>query len=282
MNSPNYHQSDDACKNFLTKNLPHYHIVHLNNNIKTPGRVNRNEEFPYLGITEYLKDKSVLDIGALDGVLSFNSERFGAKNILSIDVEDPKDYDWGYDGPTKPYQNIGEVKNKIFFELKEFFNSNVKRKKATVYDLNPNSDGVFDVVIFYGVLYHLRHPLLSLDKIRAVNSKVLIMETHTNNIDPMIPASVFYLDDVLDKADTNWTGASESCLVSWLFDAGYKNVWAEKSPRMRGRQRFIAFTGDKPDFEVNADHFKQCDGEYLRNVRSKVHELLDGKYILSK
>ena len=49
--------------------------------------------------------------------------------------------------------------------------------QANVYDLDPESLGTFDVVLFLGVLYHLRHPLLALDRLRPLCRSLLIVES---------------------------------------------------------------------------------------------------------
>ena len=60
-------------------------------------------------------------------------------------------------------------------------------------DLSPSNPGVLDVVLFLGVLYHLRHPLLALEPIFSVVGKQLILETHIDLADYTRPAMAFYL-----------------------------------------------------------------------------------------
>jgi hypothetical protein len=56
-----------------------------------------------------------------------------------------------------------------FDALREFLGSSVEYLQGAVYDLSRLSRGErFDYVLFWGVLYHLRHPLLALDEVRAV------------------------------------------------------------------------------------------------------------------
>ena len=50
----------------------------------------------------------------------------------------------------------------------ELRNSKVETTEAEVYDLDPDVIGTFDVVLFLGVLYHLPHPLLALEKVASV------------------------------------------------------------------------------------------------------------------
>ena len=51
---------------------------------------------------------------------------------------------------------------------REALRSKVEDAEIEVLDLDPNRIGVFDVVLFLGVLYHMRHPLLALEKVAAV------------------------------------------------------------------------------------------------------------------
>lgn len=265
---PTFDRSDTECAAFVARNLGHYHVVRLNDRIRTPGRVDRNAEFAYLGLgPETLRGRRVLDIGALDGVLSFNAERAGAAEVLAIDVEDPVRYDWGWDGPPKSMTTLGAVKRRVFDELHAFFDSRVVRRQMTVYDLVPDRDGQFDVIFFYGVLYHLRHPLLAFDRLRAVCRGALCVETHVCNHDPLTPSSLFYRDDVLAGAITNWTGPSESCVASWMRDAGFRTIYAERKPRVLTRQRFVGFV-DAPTFPVAAANFTLLDADYFGRVRA--------------
>src|SRR3546814_2184199 len=79
------------------------------------------------------------------------------------------------------------------------------------------SDGLFDLIFNFGLLYHLRHPLLALDKTRAVCRGAMILETHVVNAFGNLPASLFYRRDEL-VTSTNWTGPNDSAVVNWLMD----------------------------------------------------------------
>jgi tRNA (mo5U34)-methyltransferase len=48
---------------------------------------------------------------------------------------------------------------------------------CTVYDLSPRTFGTFDLVLFYGVFYHLRHPHLALEKVLSVCTGSLLFQT---------------------------------------------------------------------------------------------------------
>jgi len=93
-----------------------------------------------------LTGKSVLDIGCNAGFYSIEMKRRGATRVVGIDSDDR-------------YLAQAELASEVLgFEDIEFI-------KQDVYDVGALGER-FDLVIFMGVLYHLRHPLLALDLIR--------------------------------------------------------------------------------------------------------------------
>jgi tRNA (mo5U34)-methyltransferase len=120
-----------------------------------------------LKIPEDLSGKTVLDIGAWDGFFSFEFERRGAKRVLAIDS-------FAWDRRPQGFPRGLEC----FLLAREFLNSKVEHRRLDVYELSPDVIGTFDLVFCGGVLYHMRHPLLALEKIRSVTGGQLILETH--------------------------------------------------------------------------------------------------------
>lgn len=98
--------------------------------------------------------KRVLDIGCRDGMFSFEAEEKGASEVIGIDVY-PND------------KHIAPMKSKI------------KMYPMSVYALNPEAFGLFDIVLFSGVLYHLRFPFLAIKNIRNIlkDDGVMLLET---------------------------------------------------------------------------------------------------------
>ncbi len=105
-----------------------------------------------------VSDKRFLDIGCRDGLFSFDAERRGAREVVGIDND----------------LSLGAVELLI-----PYFGSKVRMHAMNLYDLTPKSFGVFDVVCFAGVLYHLRYPIWGLKLIRdvLVDGGTLILET---------------------------------------------------------------------------------------------------------
>jgi tRNA (mo5U34)-methyltransferase len=92
----------------------------------------------------------VLDIGCSDGYFSFEAERRGA-SVVAIDFV--------------PEHYTG------FATARKILGSGVEYRMDNVYNLSPEGYGQFDVVLFLGVLYHLRKPLAALDAVRSVTKE---------------------------------------------------------------------------------------------------------------
>ena len=119
-----------------------------------------------------LRGKRVLDIAPWNGFFSFECVRRGAEQVVSLGPEDPS---------ATGYQQVREL-----LEI-----GNCEYRRGSVYDLTPEAFGRFDIVLFLGLIYHLRHPLLALDRIYDVCTAELFVDT------PYIDNMVF--DRTLDE-----------------------------------------------------------------------------------
>jgi len=121
-----------------------YHIFQLTEAIATPGW----QEFLKLQepIQETLrsldlKGKRFLDIGCRDGLFSFEAEKLGARKVIGID------------------NDLSPAATEF---LIPYFKSSIEMHQVNVLDLSPDMFGKFDVILFAGVLYHLRYPFWGL------------------------------------------------------------------------------------------------------------------------
>src|SRR4051812_37050317 len=92
-----------------------------------------------------LRGKSVLDIGCNGGFYSIEMKRRGADRVVAIDFDD------AYLAQARFAAEISGVE--------------IEFRRLSVYDVAQLGEK-FDLVLFLGVLYHLRHPLLALDLIQ--------------------------------------------------------------------------------------------------------------------
>jgi tRNA (mo5U34)-methyltransferase len=109
-----------------------------------------------------------------------------------------------------------------------------------IYDLSEERLGRFDVVFFFGTLYHLRHPLLALDLISAVCDGEIYVESQIcDDYSPYhggfghgYPGKQmimeFFPDNELAGNATNWWAPSAMCLCHMVRAAGFHRVEAWK------------------------------------------------------
>src|SRR3954454_23229312 len=188
-----------------------FHSIELEPGCVTPGRADTRAQVPRLHLPD-LTGKTVLDVGAWDGFFSFEAERRGAARVVALDK-----FSW---------QARGDGTGKAGFELaRRALGSQVEDVEVDVLDISPETvGGTFDVVLFLGVLYHLRHPLLAIEKLRSVCNELLILETHVDLIGTRRPAAAFYPGMELEDDWTNWWGPNPAAVTGMLEQTGFRDV----------------------------------------------------------
>ena len=152
-----------------------------------------------------LTGKRVLDVGPWDGFYTFEMERRGAE-VTAIDVVDLD----------------------TFRTLHRAFNSSATYLQAEIYELDPAKLGTFDIVLCLGVLYHLKHPLVALEKLCAITREVCIIDTFVINgrqylagEQPPLPYAEFYEKTELAGQADNWCGPTVCNVAAWIRAAGF-------------------------------------------------------------
>jgi len=189
-----------------------YHTIDLGQGLITPGVDNTAERLMRLQLPASLSGKSVLDVGAWDGFFSFEAERRGASRVVATDSFSWRGEGWG---------------TKAGFELaRSTLNSRVEDLDIDVLDLSPDRLGVFDIVLCLGVLYHMRHPLLALERVAAVTRELLIVDTVVDCLSSRRPTMAFYPGTEMNNDPTNWWAPNMSGCISMLRSAGFRHVVA--------------------------------------------------------
>ena len=186
-----------------------YHTIDLGHGVVTKGVDDSAVRLARLRMPP-LAGKTVLDIGAWDGFFSFEAERRGAARVLATDS-----YSW----------HGGGWGSKAGFEMaRAALGSKVEDLDIDVMDLSPERVGTFDVVFFLGVLYHVRHPLLTLERVASVTRECLILETVVDMVGISRPAMAFYPGRELNNDPTNWWAPNVPALEAMLGDLGFTRV----------------------------------------------------------
>lgn len=165
-----------------------------------------------------LAGKSVLDIGCNAGFYAFEMKRRGAERVVGIDT-DPR-----YLAQAKLASEVLEI--------------DIELRQLDVYGVDKLGER-FDVVLFMGVLYHLRHPLLALDRLHDhVADDVLVFQSMLRGPAPVPVAddypfeettvferpghpAMYFVEQRYAGDWTNWWIPNRACVESMLRSAGF-------------------------------------------------------------
>jgi tRNA (mo5U34)-methyltransferase len=163
-----------------------------------------------------------LDVGCNAGFYSFELAKRGA-DVVAIDADEH------YLRQARWAAQRLQLEGPVRFE------------RLQVYDLVRRSER-FDLVLFLGVLYHLRHPLLALDLLAAKTERLLVLQTLTmpgdgavrtprnlpidereRLLEPGWPKMAF-VEHRLAGDPTNWWAPNEACVEAMLRSCGLEVV----------------------------------------------------------
>jgi tRNA (mo5U34)-methyltransferase len=185
-----------------------------------------------------LSGRTVLDVGCNAGFYSIEMKRRGADRVVGIDFDDRY---------LEQARFAAEVKG-----------AQIEFRKLSVYDVAELGE-TFDIVLFMGVLYHLRHPLLALDLIHDhVAGDLLVYQSmqrgsideypvradydffeqdHFN--DPAYP-KLHFVEHEYAGDWTNWWAPNAACSAAMLRSAGFQIL---EHPE---EEVFICRRGERP------------------------------------
>ncbi len=164
-------------------------------------------------LPEDLTGLRVIDVGCNSGFFAIELKRAGAAYALGID--------------TVP---LHLEQARLVRELSQI---EIDLRLLSLYDVT-EALGSFNISLCLGVLYHLKHPLLGLERLAAVTQDLLIVES------AVVPESrpqkqvyggpawsVSFIENQSHTAEAeallNWFVPSLSCLKAWLRTVGFHN-----------------------------------------------------------
>lgn len=185
-----------------------FHSIQLPGGVTTPGVYSPAEKLDRINLPDQLGGLSVLDVGAWDGFYSFECERRGAGSVVSVDIWDPT-HNATSEGYAVAHRALG---------------SNARPVRASVHDLDPQTHGQHDLVLFLGVMYHLRNPFEALFSLRKVTKGTLIIETACDFAFTRAPALAFYPKGELSRDIYNWFAPNRAALLGMCKAAGFREA----------------------------------------------------------
>lgn len=251
---------------------PWFHNLHLPDGTQTaPGHY--FGDFPKFkwddiknAIPADLSGMTALDIGCNAGFYTFELAKRGAQ-VLGIDL-DPhylKQANWAAKEMGLQHQ--------------------VQFRQMQVYDL-AKLDEQFDIIIFMGVFYHLRYPMLALDIIAQKLKKLMVFQTLTMPGEEVFQTrpdmSIDEREDMLQKGwpvmafierrlagdPTNWWAPNHSCIEAMLRTCGL-NVTARP-----GHEMYIAEPDESLTAVVNdwnrSEYLSAIGQEWMGELNTKV------------
>ena len=165
---------------------------------------------------------TVLDIGCNAGFYAIEMKRRGADRVVAVDFDE---------------RYLAQARFAA-----EVQGADIEFRRLSVYDVAALGER-FDLVLFLGVLYHLRHPLLALDLIHehAAGDLLLFqsMQRGADEIEPVAADYDFFERDHFDRPGypklhfiehryahdpTNWWSPNAAAAQAMLRSAGFEIV----------------------------------------------------------
>jgi tRNA (mo5U34)-methyltransferase len=180
-----------------------YHTLELAPGVVTPGWYDLRELIRQVPFPASLEGLRCLDIGTFDGFWAFEMERRGAREVRAIDILDPERWDWpaGSTATVSDALNRRKAAGRGFELARDAFGSRVERTQRSIYELDPDEDGLFDFVYVGSLLLHLRDPVGALAcAARVCRGRLLVVDA----IDPFLTRTVRRPAADLDAVGRPW------------------------------------------------------------------------------
>ena len=226
--------ADDDLARRIEALAPWFHNLRLGGHQTAPGHFlgdfprTKFERFAH-AIPERLDGKSVLDIGCNAGFYSQEMKRRGAARVLGID------HDEHYLAQARFAAEVEGL--------------DIEFRQLEVYDVGALGE-TFDLVIFMGVLYHLRHPLLALDLIHEhVADDLLLFQSMQRGANDIFEPEIDY--DFSQTAHFDRPDYPKVHFIEHRYAGDWTNWWAPNASASAAMLRSAGFQVlDRPEEEV--------------------------------
>ncbi|HKD67146.1 MAG TPA: DUF1698 domain-containing protein [Candidatus Binataceae bacterium] len=206
---------------------PWFHQIDLGHGILTKTRPVGNEPIDHPARTwqiikpclpEDLQGRSVLDVGCNAGFYAIEAKRRNARRVVGIDSQ------------------------RLHIRQARFAASvlglDIEYQRISVYNLNAQQFGKFDLTLALGLIYHCKHVLLALERLFQVTGGTMILESavfppqrlfesfsDSSGIGRRFHGLAYVENDPTSReAVYNWFVPTVDCLKAMLSDVGFVDI----------------------------------------------------------
>jgi tRNA (mo5U34)-methyltransferase len=217
-----------------------YHTVELRPGIETPGWFDTRPLAAALPWPD-LSGARCLDVGTFEGFWAREMHARGATEVVAVDIIDPFQWDWPVGSSSEVITDLAQRKRggDGFGFVGQALGSPIKCRELSVYDLDPDQVGTFDLVYVGSLLLHLRDPIRALERVRSVcrpDGRLLVVDAIDLELTLRHPRRPLA---ELDGAGRPWWWKPNLAGLARMVSAGGFDVVAKPKPvyLMPGRGR---------------------------------------------
>ena len=189
-----------------------FHSMNLGNGLWTSGFATKealDHRIRSLHIPDDLTGMTFLDVASWDGYYAFEAEARGASRVLATDY-----FCWAGEGSGS---------KEGFLLAREILGSKVEDKNIEVYDLSPTTVGMWDIVLFSGIFYHMRDPIRAMHAAASVANTCMIVETHID-YNNMSEPTMRYIPRTPGNESSNYWRPNPAMILVLLNEMGFSRV----------------------------------------------------------
>lgn len=210
-----------------------YHTIELPGGVVTPGNHDHRRIVDHIGLPEDMTGMRVLDVATFDGYWAFEFERRGA-SVVALDLPSLKELDWPAGvREIVEGENLDVPMGLGFAVAAEALGSKAEHRKGSVYELDPDEIGTFDLVHIGDLLLHLARPLDALRAVRKVTAgKLVLVDRYDPDISSTNGAQLIRYEG--GWRGNEWWAPSLDALVQWVVDAGFERPQVRQAYQLAG------------------------------------------------
>ncbi len=202
-----------------------YHTIDVAPGVATPGYYDLRHAVDGMPWPD-VEGKRCLDVGTFDGFFAFELERRGAAEVVAVDLADHQLLDWPADARPANGSEVPSIlppKGVGFRLAADILGSQARWRALSIYDLDPDVVGTFDVVVVGSLLLHLRDPVRALEAVRSVCDGWLLSSEHVDlALTLLTRRPVFRLDG--SGTDAQWWIGNPAGHERLLLAAGFQTA----------------------------------------------------------